>query len=214
MNLSVLDDEKTARTNPDAARQRAENLSILGSKRVLELCCGPSYGTLQSAYQRHGISLVGNDIDWRWMRYARNKGSFVDALCTWRHGDCFNISWGGVDTVVFAPPLTRGCTGRRSDSLHIHDVEPKYSSFLDKWNYRWEEAGRPLGALGNHTWVRPCPRTAVLVLPARSLAVSRDRPALYSLVRHASFIGNVEVFPIYCGRRKILKYVDIYVQKR
>lgn len=207
LNLSTVDDETTARTCQEAADQRAENLAILGIKQVMELCVGPSYSTLQSAYAKRGISLIGNDIDDRWKRYANREGT-LDS-CTWRHGDCLTVPWNGTDAVVFAPPLTKNCTGRRSDALRINEIRPSYDHFLDEWNLRY----RQIILDGQSATPGLFPRTAVLVLPARSLAVSRDRHQLYGLVRFASYFGNTEVYPVYCGRRKILKYVDIYVTR-
>ena len=177
MNLSVLGDDATARTDPEAAAQRAENLAVLGARSVLELCCGPSLRTLERSYAAVGIACHGNDIDRRWREYHPQG--------RWLMGDALTVDWGPFDAVVFAPPVTRGCTGRRVDALRIGEVLPRYVDFLD----------------------RPFRGIRVMVLPARALATGSDRREMYELVGGRS----VEIVPLTSGRRHIRKYVDVYL---
>ncbi|MHB8407820.1 MAG: hypothetical protein ACYDHY_06855 [Acidiferrobacterales bacterium] len=186
MNTSVLSDDETARTEPEVAIRRAENLAILGVKSVLELCVGPSLKVLQAAYFDQGITCCGNDFEKRWQEYYP-KGH-------WRIGDALAIPWDR-EAVVFAPPVSRGCTGRRVDSLRIWEVKPSYSDFLKRFK-------------------EDCCKTAVLVLPARSLATRFDRKDLYRLLARAGECGKVELYEQLCGRRCIRKYVEIYLEKR
>jgi len=177
LNLSNLSDDTTARTDPEAALQRAENLAVLGARSVLELCCGPSLRVLEKAYAQHGITCHGNDIERRWQRYYRDGN--------WHLGDALTVDWSAFDAVVFAPPVTRGCTGRRADALRISEVFPRYSDFL----------------------ARPFDGIKVMVLPARALATSQDRSEMYALIGGRS----VEIVPLTSGRRHIRKYVDVYL---
>lgn len=177
MNLSVLDDDTTARTDPEAALQRAENLAVLGARSVLELCCGPSLRTLERAYAQHGIRCTGNDIDRRWLEYHPHG--------RWIIGDALTADWSSFDAVVFAPPVTRGCTGRRIDALRISEVFPRYADFLSL----------------PHRGIK------VMVLPARALATRYDRQEMYDLIGDRT----VEVVPLTSGRRRIRKYVDVYL---
>lgn len=180
-NTSVLPDDLTAHTDPECAAQRAEHLAILGVESVLELCAGPSLKTLEMAYAFHGIQVTGNDIDPRWRD--------LYPLGSWVIDDALTINPRPFDAVVFAPPLSRGCTGRRSDALMIDEVEPGYTRFL--WC---------LGVWG-YTGV------GVLVLPARALATGPDREQLYRLL---SLLPSHELIPLVAGPRRIRKYVDVY----
>lgn len=119
VNLSTVGPLATARTCVEAAWQRAEHLAILGARRVLELCVGPSIHTLRFAYDAYGIEVTGNDLDPQWR---------PDIL-----GDCLTVDWSPYDTIVFAPPLSRGCTGRRADALSVNEVTPSYEDFLTRW---------------------------------------------------------------------------------
>lgn len=186
-NTSEVDNDKTARTCLDAAIQRAENLAILGVKNVLELCVGPSLKVLESCYSSHGISCSGNDIQSRWQTYYR-KGR-------WLIGDCFQVPYEGFDCLVFAPPLSHGCTGRREDSLSIDEVFPRYTDFLA------------------HMATKGI-KTFVLVLPARSWATKEDRKQYFHLLAHIRAMGfNADPIAITAGKRKITKYIDVYVTK-
>ena len=165
-----------ATTCPEAAAQRAAHLARLGAQRVLELCVGPSLATLRQAYAAHGLTVTGNDIDPKWQ---------PDLL-----GHCFTIDWSEHDTIVFAPPLSRGCTGRREDALTIGAIQPRYVDFLRRLN-----------------------RRGVLVLPARSWATSADRRAYYEVIACAHAAGfTTEPRPLIAGRRQIRKYIDVYLQ--
>lgn len=177
MNLSILSDDETARTDPEAALQRAENLAVLGVRTVLELCCGPSLRVLERAYASQGIVCDGNDIDGRWRQYYPQG--------RWVVGNALTVDLSRYDAVVFAPPVTRGCTGKRVDALRISEVVPRYEDFLD----------------------RPFEGIKVMVLPARALATGHDRREMYELIGDRS----VEIVPLTSGRRKIRKYVDVYL---
>lgn len=184
MNLSTVDDDTTARTDPECAMQRAEHLASLGVRTVLELCVGPSLRELEEAYKQHGIVVTGNDIDERWKHYYP-KGS-------WVIGDALAVEWSTFDAVVFAPPLSRGCSGRREDALRISEVVPSYRSFVDR--------------LSAHI-------LAVLVLPARAKATREDRTELFQLVSSIP-CHNVEAIDLTAGRRRVRKYTDLYLIPR
>jgi hypothetical protein len=181
-NVSTVPDDITAHTDPECALQRAENLAILGAKNVLELCVGPSLRDLERAYSSVGITVTGNDIDARWQRFHPSG--------RWVIGDALSVDTSGYDAVVFAPPLTRGCTGKREDSLCIDDVRPKYRDVTSSFTN--------FGGI------------LVLVLPARSLSTSYDREQLHRLLTE---LRQPDVVPLYAGHRRIRKYVDVYVQQ-
>lgn len=186
-NISEVENEITARTCVDVCNQRAENLAILGVKNVIELCCGPSLRTLEQSYLRHGISCSGNDIQSRWASYYREG--------KWLIGDCFKVPYEGFDGIVFAPPLSKGCTGRREDSLRIEEVFPRYRDFL--LNVSTTKA-----------------KAFVLVLPARSWATKQDREQFFNLMAYIRSLGlNPDAVAMTSGKRKITKYIDIYVTK-
>lgn len=185
-NTSIVDDESTASTLWEVAKKRSDNLAFFGIKSVLELCVGPSLKTLEEAYAVNDISVVGNDIDKRWQR-TYPKGN-------WLIGNCFDIEW-KQECVVFAPPLSAGCTGTREDSLSIDEVFPKYSSFLAEWIGRDSEF-------------------AVLVLPGRSLATRSDRQQYYRLMSDIYQLGiHPQPIDMTAGHRRIRKYIDVYIQK-
>lgn len=176
-NISKYSDLQTANTNLICATQRAENLFVLGSKNVLELCVGPSLQRLELEYRKFGISCVGNDIDPRWKNfYPRGK---------WHIGDALSLDVSGYDTLVFAPPLSQGCSGRREDSLSLDKVTPSYNDFLEAYK--------------NFKGIK------VLVLPGRTLSLREDRDKLHKLL---SNIDNYDIVPL---RKRIVKYVDIYI---
>lgn len=187
-NTSVVGDVQTAHTAQDVAEARAHTLARLGVTGVLELCVGPSLCVLEQAYDRHGIRCWGNDIDERWQEFYR-KGQ-------WLIGDCFSIAWPKeTDAVVFAPPLSRGCTGCRDDALMIDQVEPRYVDFLQAL------AGKNV-------------KLAVLVLPARSLATKQDRSQLAKLeqqLQDSPGVVRVARREALSGRRRIRKYVELFV---
>lgn len=179
MNTSLVADHLTAKTNKDVAKQRAENLFVLGAKNVLELCVGPSLRELESAYKLFNIKVTGNDIDPRWKRFYP-KGN-------WIIGDALNIDYKDFDAIVFAPPLSRGCSGKREDSLRISQVNPSYKDFL----------------LVSSSFVG----LKVLVLPGRSLATRQDRKDFYNLVFQFSNFEIVEM-----KSKNITKYFDLYLK--
>lgn len=196
-NTSIVAPDNTARTCTAAAEQRAEYLAVLGRRKVLELCVGPSLRVLEATYAQHGISVVGNDIDAQWQHYYPRG--------VWRMGDCFGIDWTGVDTIVFAPPLSRGCTGERCDALMVDEVFPRYDHFLMELRQRL------------HYGELPELRTAVLVLPGRAEATRDDRAQSRALVTSAaqlcSEIGAElpELVPLKDARNRVTKYHDLYI---
>jgi hypothetical protein len=184
MNTSRYNDAETARTDQECAYQRAENLACLGVKSVLELCVGPSLARLWKAYKSFNIKAMGNDIDKRWAEYWPS-GNPVRRKDYWLIGDCFEVPWTGFDAVVFAPPLSKGCSGRREDALSIHEVFPRYTDFTR----------------------RPFSGWRCMTLPARSFATRQDRKEFFDLTFD---LGEIEVMPLTAGWRKIRKYVDVY----
>lgn len=182
MNLSKFSTDATARTRPTCALQRLQNLVCLGSEKVLELCVGHSLEVFDEAAKKLGIEVTGNDFDSQWKSFYPTG--------RWIMGDAIGISWEGFDSVVFAPPLSRGCSGTRADSLMINQVSPGYDKFLSR-------------ALVE------TPRVAVLVLPARSLATRQDRDEYYKLLAATRQVWlNVEPIPLVAD--VIRKYVDVY----
>jgi hypothetical protein len=177
MNLSTVSNEQTARTNIECAYQRAENLAVLGVRSVLELCAGPSLKALEEAYSFYNINVTGNDIDPRWKDY------YPDGK--WLIGDCLKVNWDAYDAVVFAPPLSKGCSGKREDALKISQIFPRYRDFM--WKL--------------YDGIR------CMVLPARSLSTFADRNEFFRLL---GTIDRAEVVPLHAGARKIRKYVDVY----
>lgn len=178
LNISKYDDNSTARTQKICAAQRAENLACLGVNSVLELCVGPSLKILEQEYLKVGITkIVGNDIDPRWKNYYP-RGN-------WIIGDATKIDTRGFDAVVFAPPLSRGCSGKREDSLNINNILPSYNYFLNLPN-----------------------KITVLVLPGRTLSIKQDRTELYQLLNKIK--NKVEIVPL---KNKVIKYLDIYIIK-
>lgn len=177
MNLTTVSDDETARTCEECAFQRAENLACLGAKSVLELCAGPSLKVLERCYAEFSIQTTGNDIDKRWLEYY--------PAGDWEIGDCFQVEWKWYDAVVFAPPLSKGCTGKREDALPINQIFPRYIDFMR----------------------RPFKGIRCMVLPARTFATRQDRKEFFDLTFD---LGDIEVVPLTAGPRKIRKYVDVY----
>jgi hypothetical protein len=177
MNTSQYKDEQTARTCEDCAWQRAENLATFGVRRVLELCVGPSLKVLHRVYGEYHIDVTGNDIDRRWETYYPHAD--------WRIGDCFSVDWSGFDAVVFAPPLSKGCSGKREDALTINQVFPRYTDFIRR----------------TFSGVR------CMVLPARTFSTRQDRGEFYNLTFD---LPAIDVVPLTAGNRRIRKYVDVY----
>lgn len=178
-NISLYSDAMTANTRLKCASQRAENLAILlrPGARVLEMCVGPSLHRLEGEYAKYGIECVGNDIDKRWKNYYPTG--------RWIIGDALALDISNFDAVVFAPPLSKGCSGRREDSLSLEKVNPSYRNFLQAY--------------------RDFKGIKAMVLPGRTLSVKHDRDELYKLLNE---INNYEVVPL---RDKVVKYVDIYI---
>lgn len=188
LNLSLVSDHATAKTDHAVAHRRAARVAALGCCSVLELCVGPSLRTLADAYQAMGVRCVGNDIDSRWAQYY--------PAGEWRLGNCFTIAWTGIDCVVFAPPLSAGCTGRRADALQINQVQPAFTTFLH--------------AFQQHS----ATRHAIMVLPARALATKTDRTQLHALIAAAYLVAStVQYYETVAGRRNIRKYVEVSLSK-
>lgn len=178
MNISAYSDNKTANTNIFSAQQRAENLYVLGCKTVLELCVGPSLQRLEKEYAKFNIDCSGNDIDLRWQEYyPAGKWIMGDALN-------LNIDLSSYDAIVFAPPLSKSCSGRREDSLSLELVTPSYNSFINAY--------------------KDFKGIKVMVLPGRTLSIKHDRTELHKLLNH---IDNYELVPL---KNKVTKYLDIY----
>ncbi len=183
MNTSKLSDYATARTNIESSQQRAENIYILRCKNVLELCCGASLKVLEKSYKKLEISCTGNDIEERWRNYYEQGN--------WLMGNCLQLDLTKFDCIVFAPPVTEGCTGKRIDSLSIEQVNPSYYDFIDTYKH--------------------LKKTLVLVLPSRSIATNYDRKQYYKLLDYVSKYFTYSVIGLTEGRRKIRKYVDVYL---
>lgn len=182
LNISNYNDIETANTNSICALQRAENLFSLGVKHVIELCVGPSLSILESNYNKFGIECTGNDIDARWMHYYPQG--------KWIIGDCMSITLDAFDAVVFAPPLSLGCSGRREDSLSIDQVIPSY--------------GTSISLLMQY----PC-KVTTLVLPARSMSLKDDRKQLFKLLNKIQRLNKkFELIPL---KNKVVKYWDLYI---
>ena len=185
LNISRYEDGKTANTNPESAVQRAEYLSLLGIKTVIELCVGPSLKCLERAYNKFGITVSGNDIDARWRDY------YPDGR--WIIGDALRTDISSFDAVVFAPPLSRGCSGKREDSLMIEQVFPRYEDFL--------KHQRKI-------------KMAVLVLPGRTFATKFDRAQYHKLTHIINSHGfKHEPVPLVSGRRGTVKYIDLILTR-
>lgn len=122
-NISLVDDIQTANTDSDVAFARAQRLLQAGAKHVFELCVGPSLRVLEHAYKSLGMKCSGKDIDCRWADFYPEGQWFI--------GDCFGVERPeDADVIVFAPPLSRGCSGCREDALCIDQVVPPYTDFV------------------------------------------------------------------------------------
>lgn len=182
MNTSTVENSQTAKTRVSCAQQRAQNLFCLDSKRVLELCVGPSLKSLEEAYRAFGIEVTGNDIEERWQKFYPQGKWIID--------DARNVNTEGFDTVVFAPPLSKGCSGTREDSLSIDQVFPSYYDFLESKA-----------------------KTLVLVLPGRTLSVKDDRKQLHKLLGVMQATNKWKTLEIVPLVDKVTKYVDIYATR-
>lgn len=177
-NISQYSIELTANTCGVCASKRAFNIANLYyPKTVLELCVGPSLDVLAHHYKDYNIITTGNDVD---KKYSKQFPNYMLI------GDCFSIDYSSYDVVVFAPPLSRGCSGKREDSLSIDDVTPSYYDFLKLRQQK-----------------------AVLVLPGRSKATKSDKAQFYKLISylHSNNISFI-IVPLI---NKVVKYYDIYL---
>jgi hypothetical protein len=188
MNLSGFSDSKTARTSEVCAQQRAQNLRSCGTRSVLELCTGPSLRGLENAYREVGIRCFGNDIDPRWKTaYPHGEWVLGDALTVKIPED--------VDTVMFAPPLSHACSGKREDSLSIFEVRPSYTEFILR------ELPENIHVVG-------------LCLPGRSFSTREDRTDFFYLlseIRKIPGYSSLYWSPLSNG---CTKYVDVYVSRQ
>lgn len=184
MNISTVALDKTAKTCIEAAKLRAEYVSAFKCKKIIETCVGPSLKTLEQEYSKYGIECWGNDIDSRWAKYY-NKGK-------WVIGDALAIPYSGFDLVLFAPPLSKGCSGKREDALSPLMVQPSYFNFLNRFK------NDPL-------------KRAIITLPGRSLSTKQDRAETYFIINKASEIGIVKSHPLYV--KGVLKYLDLEIIK-
>lgn len=183
-NVSKFEDNKTANTQNIIAQQRAENLFVLNKRNVLELCVGPSLNILQKEYNKFGIYVTGNDIEQRWKNYFPQGN--------WIIGNCFDINYKNFDVIVFAPPLSKNCSGKREDSLMIEQVNPSYYDFIKK-----------LKLFKN--------KNAVLVLPARSISTKYDKIQYFKLLAFLQNSGYNPVVREMKDNKNIRKYIDIYI---
>lgn len=189
-NISDFKDFETANTNLASAKQRAEFLHTKRHCSVMELCVGPSLKRLEQCYNQFDIDCWGNDIEQRWADYyPKGKWIIGDAITLPQ-----NFNLGCFDCIVFAPPLSNGCSGRREDSLMIEQVQPSYYDFIEAYKHF------------------NC--ALVLTLPARSLATSQDKEQYWKLINHICKLGfNFEEHQLFCSKGKVRKYVDLYLTK-
>jgi hypothetical protein len=185
-NISTISLDETARTSQAVAASRAKSLHQKQCSTVIELCVGPSLKVLEKEYSRYGIKTTGNDIDIRWTNFYK-KGN-------WIIGDALELDLTRFDAAVFAPPLTRGCTGRREDSLAISQIHPKYEEFLTK--------------AVDHL---PC-KYLVLVFHGRVLSLRSDKSYLYKLFNMAYDIGFTNIVERKDAKNKVTKYIDMEIQ--
>jgi len=185
-NISTVDNDVTARTVKNVALKRAENLKNLGVKRVIELCVGPSLKTLEYYYNKAGINVTGNDIEVRWRDYYPEGD--------WLMGDSLKIDCSQYDATVFAPPLSKGCSGNRCDYLSIEEVMPSYYDFIEN---------------------EKCGKVIVLVLPGKTFSLRKDKNEFHKLMNFLYMRGysNIEAVEMKGDKNKITKYVDVYITK-
>lgn len=183
MNISTVDLDKTANTNYLCAEQRAKYLAFSNVSKVLELCVGPSLKVLETAYKAYKIDVWGNDIDARWFKYYPQGN--------WIQGDALSVSYSNYDTIVFAPPLSKGCTGTREDSLSPLSVYPGYLEFLKRFSKE------------------PKFKRGVLVLPGRSLSTKQDRKETHRIINACAEVGIVQCHAL--AIKGVNKYIDLEV---
>lgn len=187
MNISLYEDLKTASTNRICAKQRAEFLKQLGIRKVLELCVGPSLKILQQEYDKQNIECWGNDIDKRWKNYYQNSNWFID--------DAFNVvkeQYRNFDAIVFAPPLSKGCSGKRNDSLSIFEVKPNYLDFI-----------KLIESLSYHGII-------ILTLPGKTWSNRKEKTEYYKLLSYLYGKFEFEPLELFDGCRK---YIDLILHK-
>lgn len=197
-NTTVVSRDATARTQAACAQQRAENvrfvLDVLGHHdcaRLIELCVGPSYEVLRAAYENVRIECWGNDIDPLWERRETSRWITADALHIVRSLDDMKHRF---DVVVFAPPLTVGCTGLRHDLLMIDDVTPRFDAFIEQLD----------------VWFKTV-KFAILVIPGRARSTKEDRCQLHKLTSRIIRQFDVIDFELKVG---CTKYIDMFVFPR
>lgn len=186
LNVSTVQDDVTARTVENVALKRAENLKSMGCSNVIELCVGPSLRTLEEYYNRVGIQVTGNDIEHRWKEYYPEGN--------WIIGDSLKVDCSQYDAVVFAPPLSKGCSGERCDYLSIEEVIPSYYDFIES---------------------DPQSDIIVLVLPGKTFSVQKDRKEYHKLLSYLYSKGykDIQSKEMKGNRNRVTKYVDVYIRK-
>jgi hypothetical protein len=190
-NTSLYPINKTAKTHELCLQQRIQNVKSIFPEvnSVLETCAGISSVKIAKAYKEAGYQIATNDID---PRYKKHEPNMVV-------GDALALDFSSYDLVVFAPPLSKGCSGRREDSLSIYEVTPSYESFLDR-AFRFKN----LKGVG-------------LVLPGKTFSTALDAAQFYQLIRSIYF-GFASFYPsaIYYQRelkvKGCTKYVDLYLR--
>lgn len=184
MNISNFSDQKTANTNIVSAKQRAAYLNSIHAHNIMKLCVGPSLKRLQAVYANYGISCWGNDIDSRWKEYYPQGH--------WMIGDALRLvqKLQRFDTIVFAPPLSKGCSGRREDSLYLKDVSPGYKEFLQAYK-------QYIGV-----------KNLVLVLPGKTLSIKSEKNEMYKLLSCINVPYQIIPLTNVC-----VKYIDILIPK-
>ncbi len=93
---------------------------------------------------------------------------------------------------MFAPPLSKGCSGKREDSLSPLSVQPSYFSFLESFK-------------------KSNINQAIMVLPGRSLSTKQDRREAHFVMNKASEVGIVKAHPLVV--KGVLKYLDLEITK-
>lgn len=181
----------TATTNQDCIDQRIQNIkrAFPSSLKIIETCAGISSVFLKESYREAGFHITTNDIDPRYQRYEKDMVI----------GDVLSLDFSSYDVVVFAPPLSRGCSGNREDSLMIEEVRPSYREFLANTIFLENLQG------------------ICLVLPGRTFSTARDKEQFYSLVSciynlFSSHQPNGQAFEKKLVVKRCTKYVDLYLR--
>ena len=190
-NTSLYPVNKTAKTHELCLQQRIQNVKSIFPEVnfVLETCAGISSVKIAKAYKEAGYQISTNDID---SRYKKHEPNMIV-------GNALTLDFSSYDLVVFAPPLSKGCSGRREDSLSIYEITPSYESFLDRAFHF-----KNLKGVG-------------LVLPGKTFSSASDTAQFYQLIRSIYF-GFASFYPSATYHQRELKvkgctkYVDLYLR--